>query len=67
MWGRIRTVAQDSISDSSEKVFQRGSRKVTIHVILVKGEYMQSSTYFLQRVSASYEEQLSSGRILGLF
>ena len=49
MWGRIRTVAQDSISDSSEKVFQIGSRKVTLHVILVKGEYMQSSTYFSKR------------------
>ena len=33
--------------------------KVSIYVILVKGEYMQSGTYFLQKVSASYEEQLS--------
>ena len=40
---------------------------MTIYLILVKGEYMQSSTYFLQRVSASHEEQLSPGRILGLF
>ena len=40
--------------------------KVSIYVILVKGEYMQSSTYFLQKVSASlvqvtasHEEQMS--------
>ena len=30
---------------------------VSMYVILVKGEYMQSSTYFLQKVSASHEEQ----------
>ena len=40
--------------------------KVSIYVILVKGEYMQSSTYFLQKVddslvkvTASHEEQMS--------
>ena len=33
--------------------------KVSIHVILVKGECMQSSTYFLQKVSASHEAQTS--------
>ena len=40
--------------------------KVSIYVILVKGEYMQSSTYFLQKVddslvkvTASHEEQTS--------
>ena len=43
----------DSISDSSEKLLQRGGRdgegKVSIYVISVKGEYMQSSTYFSRR------------------
>ena len=33
--------------------------EISKYVILVKGEYMQSSTYFLQKVSASHEEQLS--------
>ena len=40
--------------------------KISIYVILVKGEYVQSSTYFLQKVSASlvkvtarHEEQSS--------
>ena len=41
--------------------------KVSIYVILVKGEYMQSSTYFLQKVSASHEEQSSPWSILVLF
>ena len=31
--------------------------------LLVKGEYMQSSLYFLQKVSASHEEKMSSCRI----
>ena len=46
--------------------------KVSIYVILVKEEYMQSSTYFLQMVTASlvkvtalHEEQMSPWRILG--
>ena len=47
-----------------ETAFQRAPRncskevgeKVSIFVILVKGEYMQSSTYFLQKVVASHEE-----------
>ena len=40
--------------------------KVSIHVILVKGEHMQSNTYFLQKVfaslvkvTASHKEQTS--------
>ena len=44
------------MSDSSEILLQRGKRE-GMYVILVKGEYMQSSTYFLQKVSASHEEQ----------
>ena len=61
IWGKIRTTAQ-------ETAFQRALRncstevvgKVSIYVILVKGEHMQSSTYFfLQKVSASHEEQSS--------
>ena len=43
----------DSSSDTSEKLLQRGRGKVSIYVVLVKGKYMQSITYFLQ-VSASH-------------
>ena len=35
----------DSIPDSSEKLLQRDGGKISIYVILVKGEYMQLSTY----------------------
>ena len=35
----------DSISASSEKLLQRGRGKVSVYVILVKGEFIQSSTY----------------------
>ena len=56
----MRTTAQ-------EKAFQVALRncsravggKVSIYVILVKEEYMQSSTCFLQKVSASHMEQSS--------
>ena len=34
---------------------------------LVKMEYVQSSTYFLQKVSASHKEQSSPGKILVFF
>ena len=42
---------------------------ISIYVILVKGEYMHSSTYFLQEVSASYgdprmKEQIKPRRVL---
>ena len=40
----------DSLSDCSQialrNCFREVERKVSIHVILVKGEYMQPSTYF---------------------
>ena len=38
-----------------------------MYLILLKGEYMQSSTDFLQKVSASHKEHLPSWRILVLF
>ena len=65
----------DSILDSSEKLFQRGrGKKVSIYVVLLKGEYIQSSTYFLLKTSsnfikiaASHQEQTTPWRILVLF
>ena len=52
----MRTTPGDSTSDNSEKILQRGGGKVTVHVILVKGEYMQSSAYFYEKVSASFRK-----------
>ena len=47
-----------SISDSTEKLLQRYKvgGGVSINVILVNAECKQSSTYFLQNVSASHKE-----------
>ena len=36
----------DHISDSSEKLLQRSRGKVSIYVILVEEEYMQSSSLY---------------------
>ena len=38
---------------------KEAGEKVSIHVILVKGEFMQSRRYFFQKVSASHKEQMS--------
>ena len=37
-------------------MLQRDGGKVSVHVILVKGEYVQSSTYFSEKVSASFRK-----------
>ena len=39
----------EHISDSSEKLLQRGRRKVSVYVTLVKREFTQSNTYFCRR------------------
>ena len=64
----MRTIAQETafqiaLSNCSKAL----GRKVSIYVILVKGDYMQSSTYFLQKISASHKEQSSPSRIFMLF
>ena len=58
--GKMRTIAHElafqmALRNCSKEV----GGKVSIYVILVKGEYVQSSTYFFQRVSASHKEQTS--------
>ena len=40
--------------------------KVSIYVILVKGVYMQSSTYFLQKVSAGLVKVAASHEVQSL-
>ena len=66
----------DNTSNSSEKLLQRcrGEGKDSIYVILVKGEYIQSSTFiFLENfcwsyeASASHEKQLSTMKDLSAF
>ena len=56
----MKTIQGDNISDSSEKLLQSSRGGIQyIHDSGEGGEYMQSSTFFLQKVSASHEEQLS--------
>ena len=50
IWGKMRTIAQEI---AFQIALRNGSKeaagKVSIYVILVKGEYIQSSTYFFCR------------------
>ena len=64
------TAFQIALRNCSKEV----GKKASVYVILVKGEFMQWSTYFLQKISAilvkvtaSHEEQTSPWRILMLF
>ena len=46
--GKMRTIAQETAFQIALKnCTKEVGGKVSIHVILVKGEYVQSSTYFL--------------------
>ena len=63
----MRTIAQETAFQIAlRNCYKEVGGKVSIYVILVKGAYMQSSTYFLQKISASlvkvtasHEEQMS--------
>ena len=68
IWGKMKTAGQETASQIAlRNCSKEAGGKVSIYVILVKGEYMQSSTYFLQKVSASHKEQTSPRRILVFF
>ena len=59
--GKIRTAAwetapQISLRDCSKEVLGKDN----IYVILVKGEYMQSSTYFFQKISTGLRKLSAS-------
>ena len=63
--GKMRTTAQETAFQIDLKNCSKETGgKVSIYVILVKGEYTQSSTYFLQKVTASHERQMPPWRIL---
>ena len=63
----MRTAAPETVSQIALRNCSKDAGgKVSIYVILVKGKYMQSSTYFFQKISpsfvkvtASHEEQTS--------
>ena len=57
IWGKMKSIAQETaFQKARRKRSEEAGGKVSIYVILVKVGYMQSSTYFLQKVSASHEE-----------
>ena len=45
----------DNISDSSEKLLQRGWGEISSTYDFIEGRYMQSNTHF-ERFAASHEE-----------
>ena len=60
IWGKMRTIAWKTTSQISLRNCSKEFRgNVSIYVTLVKWECMQSSTYFLQKVYSSHEEQMS--------
>ena len=61
IWGKMRTAARKTASQIAlRNCSKEVGGKVSIYVILVKEEYIQSSTlFFLQKISASHEEQSS--------
>ena len=53
----MRTIARETAPQiSSEKLLQRGRGRDSIDVMLVKGEYMQSSNYFCRSGSSHHCE-----------
>ena len=50
IWSKIRTIAWETASQIAlRNCSKRQGGKVSVHVTLVKGEYMQSSTYFSRK------------------
>ena len=54
IWGKMKTAARETAPQIAPRNCSKEvGGKVSIYVILVKGENLQTSTYFLQKVSAS--------------
>ena len=67
MWSKMRTAAWEiAFQIALRNCSKEAAGKTSIYVIWVKGQYLQSGTYILQKVFASlvkvnahYEEQTS--------
>ena len=56
----MKTIAREiAIQIALRNYFSEVWGKVSVYVLLGRGEYMQSNKYFLQKVSASHEESAS--------
>ena len=59
IWGKMRTAAQETAPQIALRNGSKWRGEVSIYMILVKKEYMKSTTIFCRRFSASHREQLS--------
>ena len=59
IWGKMRTIAQEAVSDSSERLLQSGSGEKTIYKVLVKGEFNTMKHSFYKRFFVSHEDLMS--------
>ena len=60
IWGKMRAITRETLFQLAlRNCSKEVGGKVSIYVTLVNGEYVQSNTYFLQKFSASHEEQMS--------
>ena len=60
IWGKNEDCTPgQSTSHSSETLFQKGSRGMSIYMILVKGEFSAIKHLFYKRFSASHEGLMS--------
>ena len=66
IWGKMRTVVQETAFLITLRNRSEWWAEVAGQV-LVKGKYLQSSTYFLQEPAATHKEQLSPWKIFVLF
>ena len=55
--GKMSTAVQETaLHTALRNCYKEAGGKVSIYVILVKGEYVQSSTHFLLKVPAGHEK-----------
>ena len=64
IWGRMRTIAEETAFQIAlRNCSEQAMGKVSLYMILVKQEYMQSRTYFLQKLSAGLVKVAASHKV----
>ena len=59
IWGKMRTVAQETAPQIAEKLLSRGSEGRAICKILMKGEFNAIKRSFHKRIFTSHKELMS--------
>ena len=67
IWGKMKTAAPETVSQIAEKLPQIGSKRSSMYMILVKGEFSAIQCLLYKRFSASHEEVMSPWWDLVLF